>query len=171
MGSGINYINLHPWGDFLGQQILTSDTAQMDVSNIPAGYKWLLVLISAELEAGKPGTTCFIRFNNDSVANHYNFLKSYSEAGSVFITASVTSSALYGQNLTSARFSTSQVVVSNVPVTAYKGYWLTGGDEFQVFTTAGSWANQTDEINQVTLLTASGDKFKAGSQVFIYGVR
>lgn len=170
MGSGINFVNMHPWGDFVGEQILAADGLTLDVQNIPAGYKWLIVLLCAKLETGKPGTTGLVRLNNDSTATHYTFLKMYGEAGDVFHTAFVTSSAIYGPNLNSANFASCQIQISQIPDGLQKSYWLAGGDGNQTFTTSGLWGGIV-EINQVTIFAASGDKLKAGSQVMIYGVR
>jgi hypothetical protein len=170
MSSSIQFAQIHPWGDFVGEQILAADAVEMHVTGIPSGYKWLIVLICARLEAGKPDTTLLIRFNNDAGLNHYSFLKSYAVPGSVFTTASVTGGDIYGQNLQSLRWSTSQLTLSNLPVGGDKSYVMTGGNEAQNFTTTGAWFNAA-EISQVDLYTASIDKIKAGSQIMIYGVR
>ena len=169
MGSQLIQQILPTWGAFIGQRVLTADTASMDISNIPTGFKYLMVLITAKLEAGKAATTCLVRFNADNNVNHYSFLKMYGTAGSVFTTASVVAADLYAQNLNNARFATCQLQVSQLPNADFKSFVLYGGDESQAFITSGAWLNAA-EINEVTVFTASGDKLLAGSQFQIYGV-
>jgi hypothetical protein len=169
MGSGLNFVNTQAWGDYIGQRLLAADSATMDISGIPPGYKFLVIMMCVRLEAAKPATTLLVRFNADA-GNNYYFLKMYGQAGDVFGTAALNTSSLYASNVSAGVSASSQITLSQIPTAAFKSYWVVGGDSAQAFVTTGSW-NSTNEINQVTLLTGSGDKFKAGSQFHIYGVR
>jgi len=169
MGSQLLYINLSQWGDYIGSVTLAADAASMDVSSIPSGYRFLVVMMCVRLEAGKPGTTMCIQLNADA-GNNYSFLKAFFQPGDVFGTASLVTNVMYGSNVDSGYFASSQLQISQIPSGSIKGYWITGGDPNQGFLTTGSWSGIV-EVNRITLTTASGDKFRAGSQFHVYGVR
>jgi len=170
MGSGISNYNTQTWGDFVGEIVLAADTATMDISNIPSGFKYLMVLITAQLENGKAATTLYMRLNADSTANHYSFLRAQAQAGSVFNTASVVAGKIYCQDIESSRSSGASCQISQLPTAWFKTFIMYGGDDNYLFTTGGNW-QVASEINEITLSTASGDKFKAGSQFQVYGVK
>ena len=169
MGSQLLYVNLSQWGDYIGSVTLAADSVSMDVSAIPAGYRFLVVMISTRLEAAKPATTLCIQLNADG-GNSYSFLKAFFQPGDVFGTVSLVSTVMYGVNVDSGYFAMSQFQIAQIPTGSPKGYTIFGGDPNQGFLTTGSWSGIV-AVNQITLTTASGDKFKAGSQFHVYGVR
>lgn len=157
---GFNYVRL-------GSVTLTAAGGTLDIQNIPTGYTFLVAYISFESVAGV--TDPFLRFNNDSAANHYT-TQHWTVSGAVHTGGAVVSTQSIILNSAGAEDPCSFLLnVNQTPAASNKAFHCEGGTSQRIYQISAYWESAA-EINRITL-TASAGTFDAGSQMIIYGVR
>lgn len=173
----------------IARQTLSSDTATVSFSSIPATYTDLLLLVSAR-SSNTDGFTApvFMRFNGSNSNYSTRDLKSQRSTAGFTVESSsnpygVTSGILIGecvgQNLTASTFSSHEVIVPNYAGSSNKSISTTAVSEnngnsdytFYIGSLAGLWSN-TAAINEITLYAGNFGtfNFKSGSSFFLYGI-
>lgn len=151
----------------LGESRLTVAGNKLEVSNIPSGYRFLIIYINVSSTAGT--TTNAMRYNNDAGAHYSTQMLKGDSSGTItaFNDAGTHSVILDGINAGSPASLFLQMNQS--PINGKKGYSCTGGCQDRTYTTSGYY-DSAIEINTVTLEAGAGT-YNAGSEILVYGVR
>jgi hypothetical protein len=156
---------------------LTSTTASVTFTGIPADYKHLeLRIFAKETGAGGPPFNFVMRFNGDSTSGNYSTHSLYGD-GSTVSAYSVGSTTFceigfigvnnYNANIVSILdyASTSKNKTSR----SFSGFDENGTDQ-RIQLSSGVWKNNTTAITSINLLPSSGS-FAAYSHFALYGIK
>ena len=164
----------------LYDSVLTADTANFDVTNIPQTYRHMLIELNARGTKSAVSCTGNVRLNNDSGANYHSISlygtnsaaasgESYSQTTSALLTmAAATAPANYA--------STASLLIADYASTSlFKNvhglnsvWWGTSAGTQAIAAAAFQWLS-TAAIDRITIYPDSGS-WKAGSRLTIYGL-
>lgn len=159
--AGFNYTRI-------GEKTLTVAGSNLDIQNIPSGYKFLIGYIQiVSTNAGALGSIRVSFNGNTSI-----LATSIKGTSGGAITAVGTSGGTSGQitDGQSQQDPGSYILqVSQTAISSRQGWTCFGGCSSTQFDTSGYW-NSTGEINRITVTAGSGT-MDIGSNFILYGVR
>ena len=163
---------------FISETILSASAASVTFSNIPQGFRHLMILAQARSDQAAEIDTLICRFNGDTGSNYdYSQIQNgvYSATRpATFVTCGFTEAA----NSRAAAYSLTQVVISaysRAGIDKYSsGYGgcfgnLSADADLFYLTVYGHWRN-TNVITSVTLSLTPGPNFVSGSRFQLYGI-
>ena len=157
---GYNYVRL-------GESILTGAAASIEVTNIPSGYRFLIVYINVASTAGAGET--MLTLNNDAGVNKYTRQYIKSTAAVVSSGAAVSTFANICDGISAGYSGAIQIQINQYPLTGNKAFSTLGGLQNFTYNTAGSY-DSAAEISRIKIEAAAGT-YNAGSSMLVYGVR
>jgi hypothetical protein len=151
----------------LGESRLTIQGIKLEVTNIPSGYRFLMIYINL-ISHDSAGTNMF-RING---VNTNNFITQSLKANSSGVISAFNENNNYANVLdllpvdaTAALF----MQINQFPLSGLKGFSCVGGCDDRIYNTAGS-VNSPIEIHTVSIEAAAGS-YSANSEIIVYGVR
>lgn len=167
---------------FIAETALVASAASVTFSNIPQGFRHLMIMASGRSDAVTEADTLALRFNGDTGSNYDSQLvygNSVTAAGVASRAASsILAGNLEGASSRAANFSPAIIFVFDyaraivekrtLSMTSVFGNLSADADMFASFR-AGGWRN-TNVITSVLLLPNTGPNFVSGSRFQLYGM-
>jgi hypothetical protein len=173
MGSGLVQAYVATWGALIEEKTLSGDSNTLQISNIPAAFKYLHVFITVRSDQ-VAGPVAFTMKASNGAAT-YNGTYSTQTAPNVLTVTNYVAAAAWacpdmGDNTQDVL---SEWVITQDPAITIKTFfsraftWIS-----QLYTGAGQVVLPVGEtyINTIKLTAAGAALFKAGSKMAIYGV-
>ena len=167
---------------FIAETVLAASAASVTFSNIPQGFRHLLIYSLGRSDAVLEADTLVIRFNNDSGSN-YDVQRL--TAGSTTVSAAATratASSFIGQleaaNSRPANFAQSSILILGYSNSAIEKSAIGTGTIFGntdadtdlfIVTRSLRWRN-TNVITSIVIVPANGPNFVTGSSFQLYGI-
>ena len=157
---------------------LSSDTASVSFTSIPATYTDLQLLTSVRIDRTGTSVNMSLDFNNNG-SNYTNLaLVSYGNSIDKLYSTALSSFAYWyspGSTATADTFSNASVYIPNYAGSNYKSVSIDSTSEYNGADTnllilAGLWAN-TAAITSMTLKNYQGSNLKSGSTFYLYGIK
>lgn len=161
----------------IGQNILSTNTASVTFSSIPATYTDLLIKISARNSGGATQDTMTITTINGSTGFSNTWIRG-SGSSMISLRNLVGTSAYVGQipgaGGTSNTFDNTEIYIPSYTVSQNKPFSTFSAQENNLAATymgktAGLWSNTT-AITSITF-DANGQNFVSGSSFYLYGIK
>lgn len=173
-------INPTDWFPISGYVELSGTAANIDIQNIPADYKHLVLVTNLRTDAVATNVSCTMRFNSDSGNNYDYQVISANQAALTTAQTLATSSILtvmaLGSSATANHFaSVTSWIYNYTNATRAKQVSLdsnsmsTTAAVVNKYLSAGQWRNTANQINRITITPPSGS-FVAGSSYMLFGV-
>jgi hypothetical protein len=150
----------------IATQTLSSATATVTFSSIPATYTDLVLIVSASNPTNDSGLQ--VRFNGDSATN-YSDTSVYGNGTSALSFRTTSQTAMF-IGRTDTGISTNIANIQNYSnTTTNKTVISRGNDSALAIATVGLWRS-TAAINSVVVLDQNGRNFGIGSTFSLYGI-
>ena len=160
----------------INSNVLSSSTATVSFTSIPATYTDLVLRVSARDSADTPVAALVLRFNSDSSTNYsQTFLDGSGSAASSSNTSSSTADArvmIEPSTYTASTFGSFEIYIPNYLVSANKPYSYFGVTENNatasyIRANAALWRN-TAAITSIVM--TAPNNFVSGSSFYLYGI-
>jgi hypothetical protein len=157
---------------------LSTSTAAITFSNIPATYTDLLIKISARMTTASTGEYIQVSFNGLTSNLNSRLLLGYSTAASSYDEASIIPAGLFpGSTTTASTFGNGDVYIPNYAGSTYKSVCADAVSENNSGTTNSAYAqltsglwSSTAAINSITLTAKTGSMVQH-STFYLYGIK
>jgi len=177
MGSSLIIPSVASWGQLLGTATLTAEDGSIEVTGIPAGFRYLMVFLSLNFSpsGGKPAEPPLFVLNNDTTVGNYKYLRVCSTRLATTPAWYTVTGNIVGANVWDSGFFTNhQMVISNIPAGYPRQFHLTGGGTYdgldvQVVDVQGEYAGTTD-ITRVKAMATGGQLMAVGTTMTVYGL-
>jgi len=160
---------------------LAAPAASIVISSIPAGFKHLLLILSARTDRAAVNDDVRFQFNGDAGVNYDN-CAFWFNGGSVTVnqTSLDSEASCYGGTCTAASSPASAFGVSSSWIHDYAdagkhksviGEWRAriNASAQRILHSIGTWKN-TAAINEITIFSPNGANFVAGTRATLYGM-
>lgn len=165
--------------ELIQSTVLGSNQSGIDFSSIPNTYDDLVLYTSIRSTKAVKGTTAFIRFNNDSTSNAYEYKQIYGFSGGTGGYENTGYNALFSQCQGTANtaniYNCGWYYMPQYTGSYYKAvaaechYPNSTGADWQSDVWSFGWKN-TSVISSINL-SMDGDQMAAGSVVSLYGIK
>lgn len=152
---------------------LTTTTASITFSSIPATYTDLLVKVSARSNEAELYGNAVLQFNSSS-SNYSLIALSGSGSSAASYSATRIEFMQNGNTTTSNTFGNAEIYVPNYASSNYKSVSIdsvaeTNGTTVYMRLTAGLWSN-TSAITSVSIIAADSTSWLSNSTFYLYGI-
>lgn len=156
--------------------VLSSDTADIEFTNIPSTYTDLYIVGSIRSTRANTNDACKARINGAASDTSHSSRLLYSDGASA---ASGTTSYLFvadtvSANNTANTFTSFEMYVPNYAGSTNKSFSIThahetNGSTAYIGATAAQWSS-TSAITSIRFFLLTGPNFKSGSSFYLYGI-
>lgn len=164
--------------ELISTQLITTNTASVTFSSIPATYKHLQIrMIARSTSAGNRQENCFMQFNSDTTSSNYRYHSLLADGSSVvsFTSTSLFLNEINGNADTTGSFAPKiidildyAVTTKNTTIRNFNGK-DSAGPEKRIVLTSGLWMN-TAAITSLRIFP-SDTSFITGSRFSLYGIK
>jgi hypothetical protein len=164
----------------ISSNVLSSDTASISLTAIPATYTDLVFRMSTRTTRVTETQSIFLKFNSDGTTTKYSrtFVRSdlSTSSGRQSSAASVTIPFTTGSTATSNTFNSSELYIPNYAGSTNKPFSAFGApenntvDSVQYLEAMAGLYSETAAISSIQLTLPTGN-FVSGSSFYLYGIK